>query len=164
MVQRLRRSLERPARQQSTSIFSQPTEQSQQHPEPSMLTTTSAWTKGATKGFFPEKCSCPYFGTCQHFLAMKPKGRLQHARDPQICCNCLGPYKLAYCHSTQTCRTAGCNMKHHTLLHHSIKCTSTTRQDITIRIAKRRDDAMNCTSTAKTWKSQPSRLATIRNF
>ena len=116
------------------------------------------------KYFFPEKCSCPYFGKCQHFIAMKPKGRLQHARDPQLCCNCLGPHKLAYCQSTQTCRTAGCNMKHHTLLHHSNKCTSTARQDITIRIANRRDDAMNCTSTAKTWKSQPSRLATFRNY
>ena len=47
-------------------------------------------------------------------------------------------------------------MQHHTLMHHRNKCkssTSTARQDITIRIANRHNDAINCTSNAKTWKS-----------
>ena len=58
--------------------------------------------KEPRKDSFPDKRSCPYLAKYQHFLAKKTKGRLQHARDPQLCCNCLS--RLSIISLPQTCR------------------------------------------------------------
>ena len=53
--------------------------------------------KDQRRDFCPEKRNCQYLGKCQHFIAMNPKDRLQHARDLQLCFNCLSPHKFADC-------------------------------------------------------------------
>ena len=53
----------------------------------------------------------------QRFLALTVDQRLQHARNLHLCFNCLSAHQFADCRSTQTCRSDGCDKKHHTLLH-----------------------------------------------
>ena len=109
--------------------------------------------KDQRRDFCPEKRNCQYLGKCHHFIAMNPKDRLQHARDLQLCFNCLSPHKFADCQSTQTCRTDGCSKKHHTLLHNSSTYNSTTQRETANRNSRQHEDTTNCSTSISRRKS-----------
>ncbi|XP_055714929.1 uncharacterized protein LOC129809145 [Phlebotomus papatasi] len=52
---------------------------------------------------------------CEEFKKLNPFERKQHAKEHNICFNCLSHTKDSECRSTKTCFT--CRQKHHTLLH-----------------------------------------------
>jgi hypothetical protein len=66
-----------------------------------------------------EKCSLCHDAhkifKCDRFLKINPRQRLSHARQANLCFNCLQTFSRTHTCSKQTCRR--CNKRHHTLLH-----------------------------------------------
>ena len=85
------------------------------------------------------------------FVALTVDQRLQHARNLPLCFNCLSPHQFADCQSTRTCRSDGCNKKHHTLLHKDYNSISSKAPSTAYR--KKKDDSTNCTSSTRKLKS-----------
>lgn len=52
---------------------------------------------------------------CDTFLRLQPKQRFSHAKQLEVCLNCLQPFTKFHTCSEQVCRK--CNKRHHTLLH-----------------------------------------------
>ena len=65
----------------------------------------------------PSGDTCGPLYKCEHFKALDPKQRKEHARKMHLCFNCLGNHRFTDCNSKSLCRTDNCGKKHHTLLH-----------------------------------------------
>ena len=52
-----------------------------------------------------------------HFKSLDVQSRYDDVKKLKLCFNCLGPHAFKDCKSETTCRTEGCQRRHHTLLH-----------------------------------------------
>ena len=118
---------EMPVPQQTTSIkngqpqFSHDSRSSSgtaNHHKSSTNTPRSGPTTDALKkDFCPESKGCPLLRQCPHFKSLDLQSRYDHVKKLKLCFNCLGPHAFKDCKSETTCRTDGCQRRHHTLLH-----------------------------------------------
>jgi hypothetical protein len=66
---------------------------------------------------------------CDRFLKMNPRQRLSHAKQANLCFNCLQIYTKTQTFSTQMCRQ--CHKRHHILLHIDEENQPTTHKSFT---------------------------------
>jgi len=76
---------------------------------------SKSYSKGATQ-LQCSLCNGSYrLFKCDKFLKMQAKQRLNHAKQSELCFNCLQPFTRNHTCSKQVCRQ--CHKRHHTLLH-----------------------------------------------
>ena len=67
--------------------------------------------------FCPEFKGCALLRQCPHFKSLDVQSRYDHMKKLKTCFKCLALHDFEDCKSETTCRTEGCQRRHHTLLH-----------------------------------------------
>ena len=74
-------------------------------------------TDALKKDFCPVSKGCPLLRQCPYCKSLELQSRYAHVKKLKLCLNCLGPHAFKNCNPETTCRTDGCQRRHHTLLH-----------------------------------------------